>query len=50
MLYLYISKNLLVFFATYVRMHLFAPLTTFVLLKQNETHEKAQKLFKVFLP
>ena len=37
MLYLYISKNLLILFATRVHMHLFAPLVTCVLLKWNQT-------------
>ena len=33
MFYLYMTKNLLIFFAIYMHMHLFAPLTTCVLPK-----------------
>ena len=50
MFYLYITKNPLIFFAIYMHMHLFAPLTTFVLPKQNQTQQKTQNFPKVFLP
>ena len=43
-IYLYVTKNFLNFFVTYVPTHIYDPLTTYVLLKHNQTQENNSKL------
>ena len=49
MCYLCITKILLILFAMYVHMHLFALHTTRVFLKQNQTQEKNSQLSQSFV-
>ena len=44
MFHLYFIMNLLNFFATYVHMHLFAPLTTCLVPKYNQIQEEEKKI------
>ena len=46
---LYVIENLLIYFATYVHMHLVAPLATCVLPKQDQTQENNSKFSQNFV-
>ena len=50
MFYLDMTKNLIIFFTTYVHVHVFVPLTTCVPLQRINLKERTQSSLKVLLP
>lgn len=50
MFYIDMTKNLVIFFTTYVHVHVFAPLTTSVPLQRINLKERTQSSLKVLLP